>query len=78
MQDGIGNLTRYEYNKLGQVTKVTDPTNVDTIYTYDYLGNVLTETRAGKTLTYEYDVMGRKTKLTDALGNITNYYYDLK
>ena len=66
MTDNLGNLTTYSYNKLNQLTQVVDPLGIATTYTYDYLGNVLTETRAGKTTTYLYDALGRKTRVTDA------------
>lgn len=55
--DASSNTTRYEYNKLGQVTNVIDPTNTPTIYTYDYRGKVKTETRGDKTIFKSYDEM---------------------
>lgn len=74
--DASGNTTHYEYNSLSQIVTVTDPSGVPTYYTYDYRGNIKTETRADKTITKSYDVMGNLTSLTDANGNTTSYAYN--
>jgi RHS repeat-associated protein len=55
--DGDTNLTRYTYNALGQLTKVTPPTpRGPTTLTYDSEGRVHTSTDGnGNTTTYAYD-----------------------
>src|SRR5947207_3968111 len=64
------------YNKRFQTTDVTDAAGQHYQFTYDPLGRVLTETRAGATMTYEFDEAGNPKKRTDYAGRITNYTYD--
>ena len=42
--DALGNITRYEYDAAGNLTKETDPLGNVTTYTYDANGTTLTET----------------------------------
>lgn len=74
----VGNLTtRYAYDALGRITRVTEADDSITSYTYDVLGNIATITRPdGHTLFYDYDANGRVATYTDALGRITHYTYD--
>ncbi len=58
--DELGNRTQYQYNALGQLTKVTYP---------EIEGN-------SSSISYEYDSAGRRIKETDALGNTVEYKYD--
>jgi len=58
--DELGNRTQYEYNPLGQLTKVTYP---------EVEGN-------SSSISTEYDSAGRRIKETDALGNTVEYKYD--
>ena len=54
--------TRFGYDALGRLTSVTDALDQVTSYTYDELGNRLTQTDAnGRTTTFEYDRIGRQT-----------------
>ncbi len=54
---------RYEYYDTGLLKKSIDPSNYETIYTYDVYGNIVTETKPnGAIYRYEYDVMDRITK----------------
>ena len=76
-KDDLNQTKSYTYNKLHQVTSVTDKKGIVTNYTYDYRGKVLSESRSGKTISYVYDVVGNLIQLTDALGSITTYTYDL-
>ena len=77
--DPKGNVTRYTYNDLGQMTKVTDALLQNTLYEYDSLGNTTKMTTPGGSVTqYEYDTLSRLIKETDALGNSDYYsYYDV-
>lgn len=48
-----------------------------TKYTYDKVGNLITETNdSGNTFTYEYDANNNLIKTTDKEGNTTRYFYD--
>ena len=64
------------YDCLGRVTSSTVGTSTTT-YTYDYLGNVLTETDpANYTTTYTYTPTQRKVAVKNALNATTTTVYD--
>lgn len=69
-------LTQFQYNNRSQMTKVTDALSQAYDFTYDPLGRVLTQTRAGLTMTFEYDGVGNRNKRTDYKGVVTTYVYD--
>ncbi len=75
--DPMSQLTQFEYNARSQMTKVKDALNQEYTFTYDPLGRVLTETRAGTTRTFEYDSVGNRTKRTDHAGRVSHYTYDV-
>jgi RHS repeat-associated protein len=66
-----GAVTSTEYYADGDVYQVTDPDGMRTVYTYDGLGRMLTQTEysssypAGLTTTYAYDQMGQVVSETD-------------
>ena len=65
-----------EYDCLGRVSTSTVGTSTTT-YTYDYLGNVLTETDpANYITTYTYTPTQRKVAVTNALNATTTTVYD--
>jgi len=76
----------FVYNTLNQVTRVRDENGNRTDMTYDYLGNMLTQTQylqgngnAPATLvttSYEYDIMNNLISMTDAEGNTSRFVYD--
>ena len=76
--------TETDYDKLGRVTKVVQPsldgtqaTRPVTTTTYDADGNVQTVTDPrGFVTTYYYDESNRKIVEEDAVGDYTWYYYD--
>ncbi|MEQ8786495.1 MAG: Calx-beta domain-containing protein [Pirellulaceae bacterium] len=94
--DALSRITSYEYDALGRQTKVILP-DLDGIgtgdpapemtYTYDLVGNLLTETDAeGNTTTYTYDDLYRLITITEAdpdgvgvgvSSPVTTYLYDL-
>lgn len=69
-------LTQFEYNLRSQLTKVKDALNQEYLFTYDPLGRVLSQTRAGTTMSFEYDAVGNRILRTDHMGRRTAYEYD--
>ena len=85
-QDPKPYTIEYDYDKVGNLSSVTDPRNVDfkTEYTYDADSRQLTETNAlTETTTYGYDENGNLTSVTDPRGaagdadSTTEFYFDL-
>jgi len=74
--DADSKLTQFEYNVRSQMTKVTDALVQVYDFTYDPLGRVLSQTRAGSTMTYEYDPVGNRMKRIDYMDRPTTYEYD--
>lgn len=68
--------TTTKYNQRFQTIEVKDALDQVYQFTYDPFGRVLTQTRAGSTMSYEYDEVGNRKKRTDYLGRVTNYTYD--
>ena len=81
-----GRILSYEYDEEERITKVTDKFNNEEIvteYTYDALGQLVTEISGGKTTKYEYDNYGNITAkgVCDESGEIAEetkitYSYD--
>jgi RHS repeat-associated protein len=68
--------TTVKYNQRFQTTEVRDALNQTYTFTYDPLGRLLSQTRAGASISYEYDPNGNRTKRTDYAGRVTNYTFD--
>ncbi|MEV8517869.1 LamG-like jellyroll fold domain-containing protein [Dactylosporangium sp. NPDC051484] len=65
------------YDNTGQLTKVTDALNHDTLYYYDQLGRVSKTVAADTGVTkFEYDLNGDQLKVTDPTGAATTNTYD--
>ncbi|WP_433609895.1 LamG-like jellyroll fold domain-containing protein [Dactylosporangium sp. CA-139114] len=65
------------YDNTGQLTKVTDALNHDTLYYYDQLGRVSKTVAADTGVTkFEYDFNGDQLKVTDPTGAATTNTYD--
>lgn len=78
---GLHYTTKYEYDILGRLTKVTNPQKQVTNYWYDEFGRVKYKKQIDLgTLSYGYDVMGNvrftQTNEQDSLGKITFHEYD--
>jgi RHS repeat-associated protein len=74
---GIAAETKFRYDALDNLTKVTDPKGLDTTYAYNGLGDLtkLTSPDTGVT-TYTYDTAGNRATQTDARNIKTTYSYD--
>ncbi|UYB53449.1 DUF6531 domain-containing protein [Xanthomonas sp. AM6] len=74
---GINAETKFSYDALDNLTKVTDPKGLDTTYTYNGLGDLtkLTSPDTGVT-TYTYDSAGNRATQIDARNVKTTYSYD--
>ncbi|MDR0569952.1 MAG: InlB B-repeat-containing protein [Clostridiales Family XIII bacterium] len=74
--------TRHAYTPLGQPATETDSMGRTRRTSYDFLGNVVSESEGRAdgsetiTRTYERDLMGNMTKATDGVGAVTTYGYD--
>lgn len=72
------NITNYEYDLVGRLCKVINPNGSTTAYTYDALGNRITQTEANQTIRYAYNAKGQliragKTIFAyDARGNLVS------
>jgi RHS repeat-associated protein len=68
--------TTTKYNQRLQTFEVKDAINQVYTFSYDPLGRLLSQTRAGGTMTFAYDAVGNRKKRTDYSGRITHYTYD--
>lgn len=69
-------ITTTKYNQRFQTIEVKDALNQVYTFGYDPLGRVLSQTRAGGTMSFEYDEVGNRKKRTDYAGRITDYTFD--
>jgi RHS repeat-associated protein len=71
--DYNGRTSRYEYDSSHRVSSIWDPHHIATIYDYDLLSRVISETRAGISLNYpNYDANGNRQTVED--GNAHRRY----
>ena len=76
-----GETTKYEYDALGRRI-ATDGAKEDTVYTYDEVGNLVSQTTTGAydlALEYAYDLSGRMTSESRTENGATltsSYIYD--
>lgn len=68
--------TELLYNQRLQTTEVKDAINQVYTFAYDPLGRILSETRAGQSMSFSYDAVGNRKTRTDGLGRLTSYTYD--
>ncbi len=69
--DAEYSVTKYAYDQLNRLKKLTDPMNMEENYTYDLNGNLLQKTdKNGSTISMTYDGMGRL--LTNSVVNTEN------
>ncbi|MBA4137238.1 MAG: hypothetical protein C0518_07985 [Opitutus sp.] len=76
-RDPRGNITTYEYNSRGQVTKETFADGNYRAYTYDNWGNRLTaRDELGNITTSTYDAYSRLVSVVDPLNNTISHSYE--
>ncbi|MCX6785662.1 MAG: FG-GAP-like repeat-containing protein, partial [Candidatus Komeilibacteria bacterium] len=75
--------TKYEYNLLGKLTKITDSQNNTHNFTYDTLGRLTAQEEMHKAdaqnfgvWSYQYDTASNLISKTDPKGQVTVYAYD--
>jgi RHS repeat-associated protein len=77
--DANGNVTSYQYDPLGNVTRVTNPDNSFSTYVRDYINNRLTVTdEIGGAIEYTYLQSGELAQVRDVVNNrlLSTYIYD--
>jgi len=73
-----GKETLFDVDKMGRVTKITNPLNNETSFSYDLNGNVSTKTNAMEEVTqYQYDSMNRVTNIVHESEQQAGFEYDL-
>ena len=65
-----------KYNQRFQTFEVKDALNQTYTFAFDPLGRMLSQTRAGGTMSFEYNEVGAIKKRIDYLGRETEYSYD--
>ncbi|WP_026653250.1 DUF6531 domain-containing protein [Butyrivibrio proteoclasticus] len=74
--DGNGNITRFEYDRNGNLVKRIAPNGGELIQEFDALSRISrTVDEAGNVTTYEYDNNGNLVAVTDPAGAITRNNY---
>lgn len=68
--------TELKYNPRLQMTEVKDAINQVYTFAYDPFGRLLSQTRAGQSMSFTYDPVGNRKTRTDSFGRLTNYTYD--
>ena len=70
-----GQVFGFGYDNLGRRTLVNAPgSDPDVNFTHDHVGNVLTASQTGHTLTYVFDALGRLTSETGPKGTVSYQY----
>ena len=63
--NGTATTFGYTYDSKGNITKITNSRDDDITYTYDDLGQLISEVKGNTTRTYTYDNAGNITSITD-------------
>jgi len=76
-QNLTGYLTHYDYEMLGDLTRVTQGTQPPRVFSYNSLRQLTAATNPESgTVSYQYDNSGNLTQRTDARGVASSYGYD--
>lgn len=74
---GIAAETKFEYDPLDNLAKVTDPKGLDTTYFHDGFGDLTQVVSPDTGITsYSYDSAGNRETQTDARGKVSTFAYD--
>ena len=77
--DTYGKIIRYEYDAVGNLTKIIYPDNTAVAYAYDANRNLIRVTDwANRVTSYTYDVNNRVVGVTKPDGSVTTTVYDNK
>jgi len=74
-KEAAGRVTAYAYDQAGHLVRATNP-DADVVRTVDALGNLLSESVNGRTITHGLDVLGRRTGRTTPSGHTSAWTYD--
>ncbi|MBE5969325.1 MAG: DUF4474 domain-containing protein [Lachnospiraceae bacterium] len=67
---------KYIYNERNLLHKVINPEGGETVFAYDKVGNIISETNPlGHSASFEYDKLNRRIKQTDYMGKTTYFSY---
>jgi len=73
-----GKETVFDVDKMGSITKITNPLNNETAFSYDLNGNVSAKTNAMEEVTaYQFDSMNRVTNIVHESEQKAGFEYDL-
>lgn len=74
--DYYGRTSRFVYDGRHRLLERWDPHHIPTVYGYDELARVTSETRAGIRLDYRYDGGDNRTRVTDGDGRQRRFIHD--
>ncbi len=75
--DSLGNITKYEYNEYGLVTKITNsPNNIQAFTWDDNLNKTSSTDQNGNTTLFTYDTRGNLLTVKDPLNSATAFTYE--
>ena len=78
LQDAAGNVTHFEYDSRGNLTRSINPLGQATVFEYNTKGQLVRETdAAGISTSYAYDSYGNLAQITDSLGQSVNATYNV-
>ncbi|MDA3798948.1 MAG: hypothetical protein PF692_07700, partial [Kiritimatiellae bacterium] len=78
VENAKGKETLFDVDKMGRVTKITNPLNNETAFSYDLNGNVTARTNALEEVTsYQYDSMNRVTNIVHEGEQQAGFEYNL-
>ena len=73
-----GKETIFDVDKMGRITKITNPISHETAFSYDLSGNLATKTNALEEVTgYSYDSMNRVTNIVHESEEKADFEYNL-
>ncbi|GAA2739853.1 RHS repeat-associated core domain-containing protein [Kitasatospora cinereorecta] len=74
-KDAAGCVTTYDYDVAGHLIRASN-VDADVVRTVDALGNLLSESINGRTVSYRRDLLGRRTTRTTPTNHVSTWSYD--